>query len=212
MKLTDKQKKIIWIAAMALAAIYFAPRMTFAVRQAIVAHAQHAALTPPTAATKTAAPAAAASQPPMAAAAPDVPPDDPRFLRLVGNWLGGGLLPDRGFCRLALELRRSKDKPGYYTGYSTLTCGPLLPSHRKSAQQNSADNFINQMSPVSTILTGSVVDGSIRFHVDHAIGAAPDGCQVTGFTVTPFGDDQIAAIWQSGTCPERNMILQRMAG
>jgi hypothetical protein len=204
MKLTEKQKKLLWIAAGIFLVIHFAPNILFSVRQAIAsrqysAYAEHAK--PP------------AAHLAMPKAPQPLPSPDAGVSRLMGSWLGEGLLADRGFCRLALELKRGDGLPGSYKGYSTISCGPSLPfSGKKMTAENRAQSLINQMTPTSTILSGSVVNGSIEFDVDQDLGGNPDApCPVTHFTVTPFGDNNIAVVWKAGTCAGGTMVLKRMA-
>jgi len=210
MPLTKQQKKFAWIAAGIFAVIYVAPRVLLTVRQAIgvgrhnaayAAHGKPSAAHPVNAApNSTTGPQAIASS-------------DAAFSRLMGSWLGQGLLAARGFCRLALELKRGDGLPGSYKGYSTISCGPSLPFNgKKPTAENRAASLINQMTPTSTILSGSVVNGAIEFDVDQDLGGNPDApCPVTHFTVHPFGDNNIAVAWKAGTCAGGTMVLTRMA-
>ena len=209
MQLTKEQKKFAWIAAAVVAVIYVAPRVLLTVRQAVAAGRHSAAY----AAHEKPSPARPANTPAKAAIVPQANPNaDGAASRLIGHWLGEGLLT-RGFCRLSLELKHGDGLPSSYKGYSTISCGPSLPFNgKKPTAENRAASLINQMAPSSTILSGSLVNGSIEFDVDQDIGGNPDApCPVTHFTVTPFGDNNIAVVWKAGTCAGGNMILKRMA-
>jgi hypothetical protein len=70
---------------------------------------------------------------------------------------------------------------------------------------------IRNVSPVSGILSGPMVNDAIQLHLDTAIGVPPNGCQLTDYTVRRFGQ-QIAAIWNAGTCPAGQMMLSKVQG
>jgi hypothetical protein len=207
MKLTDKQKKLIWIAVAVLAVLHFAPRFLLMTHQMMVTN-RNVQQKPP--AGRPAMPTPLAAQPKPGTDANGNPLPDLRFVRLTGDWMGGGILPNRGVCRMGFELRLLPGTTGY-TGYSTLTCGPSLPfSGKPQTRENQTASALAQMTPISTILSGQVQDKSIVFHVDQQIGTSPDGCPITGFSATPFGE-QIAVSWQAGNCQGGNMIMQRVA-
>lgn len=208
MTLTDKQRKSLWIAAAVLAVIHFAPTI---LRQALPARPV-AALKPsplrPSPAPGRASPTPEGSVPDANAAA--VTPADAQFSKLLGIWTGSSIRPNLGICRLRLELRMSQDKPGAYAAYSTMACGPAPPIVATTqAQRSLVAGMVNEMRPVSAVATGSVVNGALEFQVGRNIGAAPDGCKPTAFTVSPFGASQIAAEWEEGSCQGGQMIMQR---
>ena len=55
---------------------------------------------------------------------------------------------------------------------------------------------------VSSILTGTVTNGVLQFHVDKTLG---DRCPPTSFTMTPFST-QLAAKWQDVSCGGGQML------
>lgn len=140
---------------------------------------------------------------------------DPAFAKVIGHWRGF-VVPDRqDSCELDLELQ---DKGGQFAGYSTLRC----PTDTTEAEEmlrakqlgpRAAMNYARRTTnPTSAILTGSAQDGSIRFHVDQNIGVGetPGACNMTSLTVTPFGTEQIAVVWQQeAPCPAGQMVLGR---
>jgi hypothetical protein len=187
MTITTKQKKIFWISAAALAAIYYAPTVIIAVARA--AHPQ-----------PTMRPS------PFARAAPVLPPAiDAPFLRLVGVYSARATLPSRGVCGLRFELR-GNEKPGTFAGYFTLTCTPVISFQQRQWQRNMTIPAVAGPKTTSTILTGTPESGAIRFHVDDVIG--PTGCIPTAFVLKPFGLSQIALEWQDG-CHGGSLLLNR---
>ena len=118
MPITDKQRKLIWAGAAIIGVYLFAPSLITATRQAFAPK-----------------PAVIEKPSPVHITAPAPPPPDPavqqaaataaQFGKLMGNWSGGATLP-QGMCRLGLQLRTIPDKPGGYSGYSTMICNPSL--------------------------------------------------------------------------------------
>jgi hypothetical protein len=221
---TDKQRKFLWIAPAVVAAIYLSPSLIrFAVqatanRQPVsaAAHAKPSPirLAPPGAASAAPYSAAAAGQPAASTATAPASVADTSagadFSKLLGVWTGNLIQQSGGLCKFRLEMRMSPDKPGDYSGYWTRSCmsAALFADPRFSAPSQRA-NLVNQLNPVSAILTGSAVEGSIAFHVDKTIGVPPDGCAPTTLTISPFGDYQIAA--QESPCQGGQMLLARAA-
>jgi hypothetical protein len=206
MQLTDKHRRFAWIGG-ALIAIYFvAPWGINLVRQASTP-------TEPAVAKPSAAHIASV------APAPPPPLPDPvalqlaattaQFNKLAGDWSGAAILPAHGLCKLSLQIRTIPDKPAAYTGYSSTSCNPYIALTGKPAtKQNMAQAAITSMVTTSVIITGAVVNNEIVFHIDRNIGIPPDGCAVTGFTVSPFAE-QVAAQWQAGTCQGGQLVLNR---
>jgi hypothetical protein len=61
------------------------------------------------------------------------------------------------------------------------------------------------LGPVSSILTGTVTNGVLQFHVDKTLG---DRCPPTSFTLTLFST-QLAAKWQDVSCGGGQMLLRK---
>jgi hypothetical protein len=114
-------------------------------------------------------------------------------MKLAGIWRGRAVFDGLGQCDIRVELLEKT--AGHLTGYSTFTCTP-----RGSPRP---------ANPDSAILSGSVADGAVHFHIDKTIGTDTKDCAVTSFTVTPFGASQLAAEWEKGPCPGGHVILQR---
>jgi hypothetical protein len=197
--LTPNQKKAAWIIAAVLVIVHFAPALINTVRlQFTNVHA--AAHDKPSPYVPMPAPATAA----IAPSAANV------FMQThagyIGVWKGTELMPNQDMCNLQLELRWSDKKQGEFVGYLTRQCAPLMTAH-----SNDISNVIRNVSPVSGILSGPMVNDAIQLHLDTAIGVPPNGCQLTNYTVRQFGE-QIAASWDAGTCPAGQMMLSKTRG
>ena len=114
-------------------------------------------------------------------------------------------LPGRGVCSLKLELRKGMD-PGQYSGFPVLLCMPMVQPVIRPGNPNP---FLAQMNPEAAVLTGTSKDGAMDFHVDRIISKGASDCELTAFTVTPFGSDQIAAQWKEATCSGGQILLKR---
>jgi hypothetical protein len=204
MPITDKQKKqFVWAGAALLGVCYFAPSLVNATR--------HAFSRPD--------PVIAKPSPVHVAAAPPPPPPAPvspedalnaQAAKMAGDWLGAGILQNRGLCRIGLQIRPVPDKPGNYTGYSTTGCNPSLALLGHAAtRENMAKDTINAMTPTSVIMSGAAKGGEIVFQISEAIGTPPDGCPVSAFKASPFGE-QIAVQWQAEPCKGGQLILNRV--
>ncbi|AXC13497.1 hypothetical protein ACPOL_4220 [Acidisarcina polymorpha] len=87
---------------------------------------------------------------------------------------------------LHLELKPTPVKPADYTGYLTISCGPTLAlMNNRMSQSGEARAILTQMMPVSSILSGPALNGSITLHADQVIGA-PKGCTTSDLILTPL--------------------------
>ncbi len=152
---------------------------------------------------------APASQPPETAAGLPMPGT------LLGTYAGRGLLPKLGVCTCQLELRGQEGMTGIVVGYSTLQCmnlGLVMPGARgpgaKPVTPEAVLAATGSLTPVSSVLSGSWENGSIRLRVDKTIGGnSADKCTPAGAVATPFGARQVAFEWQDGTCGNWQMVL-----
>jgi hypothetical protein len=211
--MNPKQKKLIWIAGIAVATWYFAPTFINTARQQAMIRAQQAARIAQAQAAKSPLPASGAAG--TTAGAPAVPPLPADYERIFGVWQGAGPQPGLGMCNLRLELRKDLADPSRVSGFPVLACAPVMsPFSRPSAAQT--QNIVTSaMSPMSAVLTGTVHESSVQFSVDKVMGNAPGGCSLTSFTVTPFGVDLISAEWHESTCQsgdQRGQILLKRMG
>jgi hypothetical protein len=194
-----KNRKLLWAAGAVLVFLYFAPAALQSFRQEAYYRQQEEA-----ARTRAQAARGAAQAAPPAAASPSPTP----LSNLTGMWQGEQAQSNRDLCRMALEMR--DNGAGGLTAYPRISCVALMPylpgPHKLTAAQAAAKS----MSPVSAVLTGNLKDGAVAFRVDKTIGATFDGCTMTAFSVTPFGNDEVAAEWQNGTCGKGQMVLRRV--
>lgn len=210
--MNPKQKKLIWIAGIAVATWYFAPTFINTARQQAMIRAQQEAHLAKLQAAKSPLPAAgAAGNTAGGSSVPALPPD---YERIFGVWQGAGPQPGLGMCNLRLELRKDLADPSRVSGFPVLACAPVMsPFSRPSASQT--QNIVTSaMSPMSAVLTGTVHETSVQFSVNKAMGNAPGGCSLTSFAVTPFGVDLISAEWHEATCQSGDqhgqILLKRM--
>jgi len=205
MNITKKQKQALWLIALVLAVLYYAPSVIMSVRQMAYV-SQQAAL-------RQAAPQQAAQHPPLPKAKGDeangtaaVPESPVSPGTLSGFWQGSGTVPDKGrICSLHLELREDGQPQGPITGYPSLSCvtfggrpnvNPLAP-------------MMSKLDPVTAVMTGMWdKSGSLHFSIVKSL-AASDSCPITGFTLTPFGTNAVTVEYQEGTCQSGNMVLYR---
>jgi hypothetical protein len=197
--MTDKQKKMLCIAAAVLVAIHYAPGIVNRVRQQSAAY--HAAqgksspeILPPGRASSTPAP----SEPVIATAAPT--PEEVQAAQLaasLGIWGGTVPRPNLGMCALRLELKPGTDNPGYLA-YSTISCANLQQFRpgRRSDPKNANDAMLDSV-PVNAILSGEAKNGSIELVQDKAIGYTRTGCNVIRISLTPFAE-HLGATWTEG--------------
>jgi len=198
MQITDKQRKFISAGAILFGLYYVAPWAINTARS-VFSH-------PPPAQAK---PSAAHAEPP----APNPVVLDPeeaanaQAAKMSGDWLGSGVL-DGGPCRLAIQVRHDPLKPSGYTAYSTTSCNPTYMTMGQDRKQ-AMETLLKGATPTSVIMSGEPHKGELVFKVDKAIGTPLDGCQWSGLTVSPFGE-QIAAVWQATPCKGGQMVLHRV--
>jgi hypothetical protein len=204
MTLTDKQKKLAWIVGGILLAIHFTPGIWNNLRQEWAARS-----TPAHSAKPSPVHTAPAVPPPTAPVG--APSPNTQFAKLIGIWAGTAVLSNRDFCQVRLELRASPDQPGDYTGYSSMSCAPLmaLAGHTYNRRTLPPDDM-QRMAPVSTVLSGPVKDGAIRLMLQQSITTTPDGCQPTAYTLTPFAE-KLGAKFDRGTCQGGQLVMQRVS-
>ncbi len=197
--MNPKQKKFLWIAGIALAVVYFAPAFINSARQAAYIRQMEAA--------RMAKAQTVQKSSPLPASLTPAPPGAPASLdNLLGVWQGAAPLPGRGMCNLKLELRRSLEL-GTFSGFPVLLC---MPATQLVFRPTNPNALMAQMNPETAILTGTAKDGAMDFHVDRIISKGGSDCELTAFTVTPFGSDQIAAQWKEATCSGGQILLKRL--
>jgi hypothetical protein len=204
---SNNKRKWWWAAGAALVVLYFAPS---AIQWFRVARAYQQRAEVMNARAQAARAAGGSGNPagspaPASAPAPGAPPVSPS--RLVGVWVGQQGETNMELCRVQLEI--SDKGQAQVNGYVKMICYPTGAYYQAHPKINIQETFMKAMTPMAAILSGTIKDGAIAFHVDKTIGTGLDGCALTSFTVTPFGTDEVAAEWQKTNCPGGQMTLSR---
>ena len=203
MPITDKQRKLIWIGAALAGTYFFAPTL--------INHARQAFSTPEPTIAKPSAAKPAPIAPTPVVVTPQQASEAQIARQLTGDWIGGGVQPALGLCRVGLQIKRDPLKEDTVTGYSTTSCNPAFALTGQTAtRENRARAAAIATAPTSVIMTGKVSATAIDFTIDKSIGVPIDGCSITSFTATPFGE-ALAAEWKAGTCQGGQMILKKVA-
>lgn len=204
--LTPKQQKIAWIVGGVLLFIHFLPTLTASIRQQF-AHS------------RTAPPAQVRNAPQSVApiAVKAVPPPDPLAMELVGRFGGQQLESDLENCRVSLEVKPAVLQIGFYSAYESRSCVPSALAYRgplTAARAGQLPNIIEAASPVSTSMSGSIVDGSMKFRIDQVVGATAHHCGPRSYSISPFGTGQIMAQWEEPSpCNKTgHMVLVKAKG
>ena len=216
MEMTNQRRKQLWIGGTVAAVLYFAPGIMNYVRHMLivpnrgyVAEKPHAAI--PMVPAQGFTPQPAMTGIPAAGGAPTLAntPADPKFVALLGKYMGGAILKTRE-CKANFELKPNQDKPEEFSGFVTIVC--YRPFTQKGAMPFLSTDPVTALgtmsTPASAILSGPVVNGSIRMKADKSIETLADGCPITGLSVVPFATNQIEIDWEEGTCPGGQLIMQ----
>jgi hypothetical protein len=119
-------------------------------------------------------------------------------------------MPDANRCAVRLEIRLSDDTPKKLKGYATVQCMPLQALARGPVSRGAANEMVRDYaSPASAVMTGTPQDTGLTFTVDQTVSASSGNCAITGFSIVNFGDNQVMADWQEGTCNPGKMLLRR---
>jgi hypothetical protein len=199
----SNNRKWMWVAIIIVAVLYFTPQVmqsfreaAFYRQQALNAQAQ----------SNRALPSGAVSPAPTIVPGNPVPPTArPAPSQMVGTFQGQQMQAGHQVCNLVLEMREGA--PGVLGGYAKLTCYPVAIPGQSGYK---AQNIARYLSPSAAVLSGHVENGVVAFRIDKTIGATPEGCVLSAFTVSSFGNDQVAAQWEIGACGKGQIIAQRM--
>jgi hypothetical protein len=69
---------------------------------------------------------------------------------------------------------------------------------------------MRQANPVSTVMSGSPVDGDLEFTIGKTIGTSSFQCPHASYGVATFGQKNVVAQWRDIDCPAKNMVLTRV--
>jgi hypothetical protein len=194
--MNPKQKKLIWIAGIAVAIWYIAPTFINTARQQTMIRQQQAAIAAKVQAAK-AAQEAALAHPPQ----PVAPTPAQQANALLGIWQGMGIVDGQGNCNLRLELRNGPE-PAKINGFPVLICIPMPLTPANGSPQK-------LLTPATAMLSGTPSPTGIDFTVDKVMSKGGTQCSFTSFNVTPFGNDQISAEWKEDPCGSGQMLLKR---
>jgi len=210
MQLTDKQKKTAWIVGAVILFVHFLPNIIGAVERTYFSFVHSA-------------PAVVQKPSPVhvAPVMPPPPPPSPEVMavgKYGGIWGGNALMPDQNRCTIKLEIRLSDELPKKLKGFESKTCIPVQPfAGGKGVRGQTMGDVMRETAPVSAVMTGSPVEGGVKFTVDSLIGAPYDGCSLVSMTLIDFGPGQAQVQWQSQSspqtpCPVGRMLLQKARG
>ena len=207
-KLTPKQTKIAWIVTGILILLHFAPAVLHTVIAAATSHKETAAYRKPS-------PSVPSPVPVLAVVPANGMFPDARLSTFVGIWQANQFMPNGDHCNVRLEIRQAVSNPvtqsAMVSGFDTRTClsSDLMKGGNMAA--TNMEQFRRETSPVSTSMMGWFADDSdITFQVNKTLGAAPNQCPMTAYTVSPFGTNALAAQWKQGICPGGQIVLQKV--
>lgn len=203
--MNSNHKRKWWILGAALAALYFTPQALRSFRETAAYRQRMEALNARAQATRAGGVSAPAPSAPGSAPAPT--PNAAQG-RLTGLWEGRQAQPTRDLCQIALEMRDNGKSE--LAGYSQVHCVPMMPFLPGPRKLDPGTAAFRSLTPVAAVLTGTLKEGAVEFHVDRTVGTTFDGCVITSFKVTPFGNDQVAAEWRNGTCGGGQMMLRKI--
>ena len=204
-----KRKTQLIVAASVIAGLYFSPAIMNMARHTLIVRNQGYAEQPTPSKPSPAVPMPANVPAAVANPLADTPAD-PAYSAMLGKYMGGAILKTRE-CKGNLELGSNPAKPDQFTGYITIVCYAPF-THKEAMPFLSTDPVTaigTESTPASAILSGKVVNGVIQLHADKTIQTLADGCPITGISISPFGDNQIAVDWQEGTCQGGQLIFHK---
>jgi hypothetical protein len=202
MKLTDKQKKMLWIAGAVLVAIHYAPSIVSSVRERReafrAAHEKPSPVPVPVRASSAPPPPVAAA-PTTALASPNAVMDAQVAEAVGPSSIWGGFVPrpNLGPCQLKISLTAGA-YTGTYSADSSLSCANLSPF--RPGQRSTISGMNNAQLdavPVNAELAGVVEDGAIVLTQIKALNFTRQGCNITKIVLTPFVG-HLDATWEEG--------------
>ncbi len=207
-KLSPKQIRAAWIIAAVLVILHFTPRVMHSFLVAAAARKQASLPKKPSPAV------------PYQIPAPTPPVPSPLVAGLspqaqavfIGIFQATQFMPNGDRCNVRLEIRPDLIIPNKLSAYDTRTCISSNLMNQGTKAAGAIDEFRKDTSPVSTVMSGSLMASALVFHVDQTIGSAPDQCPMTSYTVSQFGVGAVAAKWEEGACPSGQMVLVRARG
>lgn len=144
------------------------------------------------------------------AAAPQIVPAPPpaKDAGLLGKWQSVGLgaqVANHGLCTLWLEIARKADEPDKYTGAVSLSCLPTT-SLTAPKPDTPMTMMLAERDPLFASMSGAWEKDAIVFRMDKVLN--PKACGLSGFSVSKFGSQNLAAEFQDG-CGGGSMVLRK---
>jgi hypothetical protein len=197
-QLTPIQKRAIIIVAAILAAIHFAPGL-------IHQFSSQAHASKPT-------PAHIAPVAPPSPLVVPISPDVAERAKYLGSWSGSQLMPDQNNCKISLTLETSLEDQTKVAGHEIKSCIPTSPFRGGKLKKDDIPTLILETAPEYAEITGTLTKGDFAFTIDKVAGTPPGSCELTQFSVSPFGPGKLLAQWQSGKCGGGQMLLLKTRG
>jgi hypothetical protein len=201
MEMTEKRKKQLWIAGGIIAALYFGPSIFRPIQYAI-ARQRYEAM-------QQQKPSPIHPMLPQQAIQSAMP--DASLAQFSGKYMGDALLKTRQ-CRAGLELKANPLTPGQFDGYITMECFPSTMATKGAGPFIASDPIkaaALMSSPASAVLTGTVVNGSLKMKATKTVESLADGCPIAGISLVPFGTNQLAMDFSETGCEGGQLIVAR---
>jgi hypothetical protein len=126
---------------------------------------------------------------------------------IPGKWVGEGAeLANHRVCRLWLEIGKSAEKHGGYTGAATLNCAPILSLTAPTAGTAQAI-LRSRLSPMTVTMSGIWEKDAVAFLPDRQLNAG--GCAWTRVSVSRFGSQNLSAVIEDA-CGGGSVLLGRI--
>jgi hypothetical protein len=199
--LTRKQK-LLWGAGILIVFLYFNPSILRPVFGAFTGSAPHKP--------SPIANAPVGPTPEQVAAASAAASFAQQTTEFAGKWAGNALVKGRGTCRFGVEIgtQQNPDKP--FTAYTNMLCVDMtLPPGGKMNAETAAILTAERLAPESTVLSGSVVNGTMTYKADRVVSHGQGKCDMQSMDITPFGSGQVAAEWKDN-CGGGEMTLAKI--
>jgi hypothetical protein len=147
---------------------------------------------------------------PVVHAAPQIVPAPPpaKDAGLLGKWQSVGLgaqVANHGLCTLWLEIARKADEPDKYTGAASLSCIPTT-SLTAPKLDTPITMMLAERDPLFASMSGAWEKDALVFRMDKVLN--PKACGLSGFSVSRFGSQNLAAEFQDG-CGGGSMVLRK---
>ena len=136
--------------------------------------------------------------------------DRPGFQGARRDMAGGLALPKAGaLCSLRFTIQQRDEA---FLGNSKMTCNFVTPLMSARDRNDRKLQLQARLNPGGANLTGLVHNGAIEFGIDKVLGKDIHGCEISTFTITPAGAQEIDAAWTERNCSGGHIMLRKMRG